>query len=215
MAKPTRSEMFCFWKNLLFPKCFRRSEKHFLRRWNHLSFRREEKSNGFWSFFEKNGIILSNSLEKMVIFVGSDHAAYHMKTFVVDFLKTSGFSVEDLGTHSEESVDYPHYGELVAKKTVQTPHAFGVVLCGTGIGISIAANKVPGARAALCTTSTHARLARQHNNANIVAIGARITGTEVVRDILQIFFETDFEGGRHEKRVAQFFDIERNESNSQ
>ncbi|QQS58981.1 ribose 5-phosphate isomerase B [Candidatus Peregrinibacteria bacterium] len=150
-----------------------------------------------------------------MIFVGSDHAGYQMKTFVVDLLEESGFSVEDLGTYSEESVDYPHYGALVAKKVVETPKALGVVLCGTGIGISIAANKVSGARVALCATSTHARLARQHNDANILAIGARVTGTEVARDVVQTFFSTNFEGGRHEKRVAQFSDIEHDESISE
>ncbi len=100
-----------------------------------------------------------------------------------------------------ESVDYPKFGKAVAEKTVSTPDSLGIAVCGTGIGISIAANKVCGARAALCTTPTHARLAREHNNANILALGERITGVELAKDIVHTFLKTDFEGGRHERRV--------------
>ncbi len=143
----------------------------------------------------------------MKIYLGADHGGFALKQELQQLLVESGHEVEDLGTHDDSSVDYPEFGKAVALKTVADPDSLGIVICGTGIGISIAANKVSGARAALCFTSTHARLARQHNNANILALGARTTGTEVAKDILNTFLTTDFEGGRHERRVGQLDDI--------
>jgi ribose 5-phosphate isomerase B len=139
----------------------------------------------------------------MKIFLGADHGGYRLKEEVKILLQDMGYFCEDLGTNSQESVDYPQYGKAVAEKVVNDPDSFGIVICGSGIGISIAANKVSGARAALCTTSTHARLSRQHNNANILALGERMTGIEVAKDIVKTFLATDFEGGRHENRVCQ------------
>lgn len=143
----------------------------------------------------------------MKIYLGADHGGFALKQELQQLLVESGHEVEDLGTYDDSSVDYPEFGKAVARKTVVDPDSLGIVICGTGIGISIAANKVSGARAALCFTSTHARLARQHNNANILALGARTTGTEVAKDILNTFLTTDFEGGRHERRVGQLDDI--------
>jgi ribose 5-phosphate isomerase B len=139
----------------------------------------------------------------MKVFLGADHGGYHLKGEIKTLLGELGHSVEDMGTNSSESVDYPPYGKAVAERVVSEPNSIGIVICGSGIGISIAANKVPGARAALCTTSTHARLSRQHNNANILALGERMTGVELAKDIVKTFLETDFEGGRHERRVCQ------------
>lgn len=138
----------------------------------------------------------------MKIYIGSDHGGFVLKNYIKTFLQDQDFEVEDLGTNSPESVDYPEYGKAVAKKVVSDTGSFGIVICGTGIGISIAANKVKGARAALCTTSTHARLAREHNDANILAMGERMTGTELAKDIVHTFLKTDFEGGRHARRVC-------------
>ncbi len=139
----------------------------------------------------------------MKIYLGADHGGYSLKEELKAILLSSGYQVEDLGTNSADSVDYPAFGKAVAQKTVADSDAFGIVICGTGIGISIAANKVDGARAALCFTSTHARLARQHNNANVLALGARTTGAEIAKDIVTTFLATDFEGGRHQRRVEQ------------
>lgn len=139
----------------------------------------------------------------MKIYLGSDHGGFVLKNYIKTFLEDQSYTVEDLGTKSAESVDYPQYGKAVAEKVVGDADSLGIVVCGTGIGISIAANKVKGARAALCTTSTHARLAKEHNNANILALGERMTGTELAKDIVHTFLKTDFEGGRHKRRVCQ------------
>ena len=113
----------------------------------------------------------------------------------------------DLGTNSTDSVDYPDFGKAVAKAIINGEAEQGVLICGTGIGISIAANRYPEIRAALCTDSTMAKLTRLHNNANIVALGERLTGTEVAYDIVETFLKTEYEGGRHEKRVQKLSDI--------
>lgn len=139
----------------------------------------------------------------MKIFLGSDHAGVDLKAELIEYITELGHETEDLGPYSTDSVDYPQYGKKVAETVVNTPGTLGIAICGTGIGISIAANKVKGARAATCTTSTHARLTRQHNNANILALGARMTGIEVAKDTVKTFLETEFEGGRHERRVCQ------------
>jgi ribose 5-phosphate isomerase B len=110
-------------------------------------------------------------------------------------------TVLDLGTHSRDSVDYPDYGEALAQAMVSGKAARGVLVCGTGIGISIAANRHKGIRAAHCRDTTDARLARQHNDANVIALGSRTTGVEVAKDCLRIFLSTGFDGGRHQPRV--------------
>ncbi len=137
------------------------------------------------------------------IVVGSDHAGFRLKSLLVDDLRSAGHDVTDIGTHDESSVDYPEFGTAVAKTVVAGDADFGVAVCGTGIGISIAANRVPGARAAICHNSTDARLAREHNDANVACFGERTMGTEVARDALRTFLATEFAGGRHQRRVDQ------------
>jgi ribose 5-phosphate isomerase B len=117
-------------------------------------------------------------------------------------LTDRGFQVVDLGTNGPDSVDYPDFGKAVAEAVASGRAELGVIVCGTGIGISIAANRNPGVRAALCHSGLEARLAREHNNANILALGARIIGSEAARDALDAFVSTEFAGGRHERRVA-------------
>ncbi len=134
--------------------------------------------------------------------VASDHGGFPLKGAVMESLRESGLEILDLGTQSEESVDYPDFGGALAEVIRSGRAARGVVLCGTGIGIAIAANRYPEVRAAVCHDETTARLARQHNNANVLALGARITGPEVAKDCLRAFLETPFEGGgRHTRRV--------------
>ena len=135
-------------------------------------------------------------------YVGADHAGYELKHALVKFLVELGDEVDDLGTQNgTDSVDYPDYGARVARAVVAEPGTLGLVVCGTGIGISIAANKVPGARAARVSDSYSARMARQHNDANLVALGGRVLGVGQAEDILRAFRDARFEGGRHQRRV--------------
>ena len=136
------------------------------------------------------------------IAIASDHAGPELKAALAEQLRAVGHTVLDLGTDGPQSVDYPHFADLVAGALAEGRAAFGVLICGTGIGISIAANRHRHVRAALCHTSTEARLARQHNDANVLCLGARTTGLEVARDCVTSFFTTPFEGGRHARRVA-------------
>jgi ribose 5-phosphate isomerase B len=134
-------------------------------------------------------------------YAGADHAGFRLKEAMVAVLRESGDEVVDLGTHSEESTDYPKYGDEVGRKVVADPGSFGLIVCGTGIGISIAANKVPGVRAALVHDDFTAAAARAHNNANVVALGARVIGPGVAESALRAFRTTPFAGGRHQRRV--------------
>jgi ribose 5-phosphate isomerase B len=136
-----------------------------------------------------------------VIAVGSDHAGFALKAKVADWLREAGHEVLDLGTDGTASVDYPDFGRAVGEAVAGGRADRGVAICGSGIGISIAANRVKGARAALCMNGLMARLARQHNDANILALGERLIGEETARDCLTEFLNTDFEGGRHQRRV--------------
>ncbi|MDD6920580.1 MAG: ribose 5-phosphate isomerase B [Eubacteriales bacterium] len=137
----------------------------------------------------------------MKIAIASDHGGYELKEYIIGFVMGMGFEVEDLGTNSAESVDYPEFGKKCAEAVVSGEADRGVVVCGTGIGISIAANKVKGARCALCTSEEMAEMTRKHNDANILALGGRTTKPEVALSILNKFLFTEFEGGRHQKRV--------------
>ena len=140
----------------------------------------------------------------MKIALGSDHGGYELKEKIKQYLvKREGIELIDFGTNSVESVDYPKYGHLVAKSIVGKEADFGILICGTGIGISIAANKIKGIRAANCTNTTMARLSRQHNDANILALGARIVGDVIALDIVDEFLSASFEGGRHQKRIDE------------
>ena len=137
------------------------------------------------------------------IAVASDHAGFDLKEILKRDLQEAGLEVLDLGTHSTASVDYPDFGRAMAETIAEGKVERGVVVCGTGIGISIAANRNPKVRAALAHDVTSARLGREHNDANVVAFGARLIGTEVAREALKVFLETPFEGGRHANRVAK------------
>ena len=137
----------------------------------------------------------------MKIAVASDHGGFALKEKVKEHLIERGFDVEDLGTHSEESVDYPVYGKACGEAVASGKADLGVVVCGTGIGISIAANKVKGRRCGLCTSVEMAHLTKQHNNANILALGGRTTEPELALKIVDEWLDTEFEGGRHQRRV--------------
>ena len=137
----------------------------------------------------------------MKIAIAADHAAFTAKGEIITHLESKGLEVEDLGTKSEESVDYPLYGQKVAQSILTKKCDRGIVICGTGIGISIAANRFKNIRAALCTTKIHAEMARKHNNSNILALGARITEMTIIKDIIDVWLYTDFEGGRHQSRI--------------
>ena len=138
------------------------------------------------------------------IAIGSDHAGFDLKAKLVAELKSSGYQVQDLGTNdATTSVDYPDFGSAVAEVVASGKADAGVVVCGTGIGISIAANRHPGIRAALCHDETSARLCREHNDANVLALGARLIGEAVAKDCLYTFLNTEFAGERHARRVQK------------
>ena len=137
------------------------------------------------------------------IVIGSDHAGYDMKTMLIGALRDLGHEVLDVGCDGPGPVDYPDYGKAVALALVDGRADRGVAICGTGIGISIAANRHLQVRAALCHDETSARLAREHNDANVLALGARLTGPEVAKACLRVFLNTKFAGGRHAPRVAK------------
>ena len=137
----------------------------------------------------------------MKIAIGNDHAGVDLKNKIMTFLETKGYVVENVGTNTEDSVDYPDIARKVTKLVTDQECKFGIVICGTGIGISIAANKISEIRCALCTNSLMAKLSRQHNDANVLSLGARIIGDELAYDIIDAFLNTDFEAGRHAVRV--------------
>ena len=138
------------------------------------------------------------------IAIAADNAGYALKEVLKEELEACGLDVIDLGTDSDASVDYPDFGRAVGEAVACGDAARGVIICGTGIGISIAANRIAGVRAALCHDATSARLAREHNDANVLALGARLLGPEVAHDCLRIFLDTAFPGGeRHDRRVRK------------
>lgn len=135
------------------------------------------------------------------IAVASDHAGYDLKEELKQYLTSKGHDVLDLGTHSKESVDYPDFGTAMGAAIEKAEAPKGILVCGSGIGISIAANRNPSVRAALCQSGLAAKLARQHNDANVLALGARLIGVETALDCVDAFLTTEFEGGRHQRRV--------------
>lgn len=137
----------------------------------------------------------------MKIALASDHGGFALKEYVKKHLLNRQIEVEDLGTYSEESVDYPKYGKACGEAVAEGKADLGIVVCGTGIGISIAANKVKGIRCGLCTSVEMAHLTKQHNNANILALGGRTTAPELAVQIVDEWLDTEFEGGRHQRRV--------------
>lgn len=135
------------------------------------------------------------------IYIGCDHAALHMKNDIIGYLNGKGYNVEDLGPYTPESVDYPEYAEKVGVAVTSDKGSLGILICGTGIGMSLAANKVRGVRAAACSEVYSAKLTRQHNDANVLCLGARVIGIETAKMMVDAFVETEFEGGRHQRRV--------------
>ena len=148
----------------------------------------------------------------MKIAIGNDHGAVDMKNHVMGWLKDNGYEVVNFGTDSTESTDYPIYAEKVARAVVSGECDRGVLICGTGIGISISANKIHGVRCALCSEPVSTALSRQHNDANIVAMGARTIGPVMAEEIVRTFLTTEFEGGRRARRVEKIMQLDRGES---
>ena len=143
------------------------------------------------------------------IAIGCDHGGVDLKAEIKDFLLKEGYEVKDFGTNSTNSCDYPDYALPVAEAVVAKEYDFGILICGTGIGIGIAANKVPGVRAALCSDTFSAHATREHNNANILTLGQRVVGPGLAIDIVKTFLNTEFEGGRHQNRVDKISEIEK------
>lgn len=143
----------------------------------------------------------------MKVVIACDHGGFELKETVKEHLIKKGYSVIDIGTNNTESVDYPDYGKKAGEMVADNTAKMGIVICGTGIGISIAANKVDGIRCALCTNEYMAKMSRQHNNANMLALGNRVIGKDLALSIVDVWMNTEFEGGRHEKRVNKLMEI--------
>jgi ribose 5-phosphate isomerase B len=139
----------------------------------------------------------------MKIAIGADHGGFELKKVISTILKEFGHDVEDFGCTSQESVDYPDFAEKVARGVSEGLFERGILICGTGIGMSISANKFPHVRAALCHNLFTARLSREHNDANILVMGERVIGTGLAQEMVRIWLETGFEGGRHQRRVEK------------
>lgn len=145
----------------------------------------------------------------MKIAVGCDHGGFELKNEIIKFLESEGHETKDFGTYSVDSCDYPDIALPVAEAVAAKEYEFGILICGTGIGISIAANKVPGIRAALCSDTFSAHATREHNNANILAMGQRVVGAGLALDIVKTFIMSKFEGDRHQKRIDKISEIEK------
>jgi ribose 5-phosphate isomerase B len=143
-----------------------------------------------------------------MIAIGSDHAGLELKREIMKHLDELSLEYRDYGTYTSESCDYPVYGEAVGRAVASGECERGILVCGTGIGISIAANKVKGVRAAVCSDTFSAEMSRAHNDANIISVGARVVGTGLAMKIIDAFLNTPFEGGRHQRRVDLMMDIE-------
>jgi ribose 5-phosphate isomerase B len=144
----------------------------------------------------------------MKIAVGSDHGGFELKEAVKEYLKEKNYEVTDFGACNTESVDYPEIGEKVALSVKNGESNRGIIVCGTGLGISISANKIPGIRAALVSDTFSAKMSRAHNDANILALGGRVLGLDLALEIVDVWLHTEFEGGRHERRVNKIKDLE-------
>ena len=148
--------------------------------------------------------------EKRKIFIGADSAGYELKQTFIEKLKEAGYTVQDCGTDSTASCHYPVYARAVCEEVQKNPDtSFGILICGTGIGMSMCANKFHGIRAAVCSDTYSARLTRNHNNANVLCLGARVIGECLAEDILDSFLAADFEGGRHQVRLDMMAEIEK------
>ncbi len=145
----------------------------------------------------------------MKIALGSDHAGYEMKSYLIDALEKQGYDIVDCGTNSRDSVDYPDFAGAVCRLIVSKEVEYGILICSTGIGISIAANKIHGIRAALCHTEFSARMARQHNNANVLALGGSVLGKNLALSIVEVFLAEPFsQGERHIRRITKMMSFE-------
>ncbi|MGM9608674.1 MAG: ribose 5-phosphate isomerase B [Eubacteriales bacterium] len=148
-------------------------------------------------------------MEKRKIYIGADSAGYPLKEHLKEYLRARGYEVEDMGTDSTASCHYPVYARAVAREVQKRPdEVFGILVCGTGIGMSMCANKYKGVRAAVCSEEYSARLTRNHNNANVLCIGARVTGECLAESVLDAFLTAEFEGGRHQTRLDMMREIE-------
>ncbi len=145
---------------------------------------------------------------KLRIALGADHAGFHLKEMVRNYLASQGFEVADQGPATPDPVDYPDFAEKVAERVAAKEADYGVLVCGTGLGVAITANKVPGIRAATCNDTLSAHFARAHNDANILAMGGRLADEATARKILDTWFSTPFEGGRHQRRVEKITQID-------
>ncbi len=146
---------------------------------------------------------------KPTILLGADHAGFHTKEAIKNYVNADGYAVEDLGTFSEESVDYPDFERRVGERVAADPNKLGILVCGTGIGMSIAANKVEGIRAGVAHDTMTARLAREHNDANVLTLGARVVDNETAIQIVREFLAAQFAGGRHQRRVDKITEMDR------
>lgn len=146
----------------------------------------------------------------MKLAIGSDHAGFNLKNEIIRHLTDKGIELKDFGTYTADSCDYPDYALKVAREVADKNYDLGILVCGTGIGISIAANKVKGIRAAVCSDVFSAHASREHNNANIIALGERVVGAGLAIDIIDSFLSAEFQGGRHAKRVNKIIEIEEN-----
>ena len=144
------------------------------------------------------------SMEQETIVMGSDHAAYQMKETIKSYLESRGFAVEDVGAPGTDSVDYPDFGIKVASAVSTGKQKRGILMCGTGLGMSMVANRFPGVRAALCGDIFSAVMSRQHNDANILVLGGRVIGDVLAKEIVRAWLDTEFDGGRHQNRLDKF-----------
>ncbi len=146
-----------------------------------------------------------------MIAIGCDHGGLELKESIISHLKDRGFEVKDFGTYTKDSVDYPDIASKVCPEVLNGNCEFGILICGTGIGISIAANKHKGIRAALCSDPYSAAKTKEHNNANVICLGGRVTGPDLANTIVDAYIDAKFEGGRHENRIGKITDIENNQ----
>ena len=160
----------------------------------------------------KECVFLEN--KKLKIAIGSDHVGYILKPAILRYVKDLGYEVEDLGTNSTERTDYPIYGEKVGRAVASGECDLGITICGTGIGIGIAANKVKGTRVCMCSDCYSAKLSRMHNNSNILSFGSRVVGQELAQMIVKNWLEARYIGGRHERRVEEIAAIENDDENN-
>ena len=142
------------------------------------------------------------------IIIGCDHGGLNLKNAVIAHLQAAGVSVEDVGTYTADSCNYPEYADRVCRRIQDGTYTLGILICGTGIGMSMAANKHAGIRAAACENTFSARMTRMHNNANVLCMGDRVVGAGLALELVQVFLTTPFEGGRHQTRIDQIMDIE-------